>query len=137
MEWPRPVFWIGLWSGTVLGIWLGMADVGHQLVRSRYLLQPWALFREARHFLIAITTIAARPALRGPCRHDRGSSRGYAVPRGPASRGIRSGPFGGYNYGGNTRNYSSRGQGSAGGGFRGGGFQGAVFEAVVAAVAAR
>ena len=71
------------------------------------------------------------PGFARPLPPDRGSSRGYAVPRyAPAPHyapGTRSGPFGGYNYGGNTRNYSSRGQGSVGGGFRGGGFQGGSF----------
>ncbi len=71
------------------------------------------------------------PGFARPLPPDRGSSRGYAVPRyAPVPHyapGTRSGPFGGYNYGGNTRNYSSRGQGSAGGGFRGGGFQGGGF----------
>jgi uncharacterized membrane protein YgcG len=66
-----------------------------------------------------------------PFPYDRGYSRGYAVRRyGPQPRyapGVRSGPFGGYNYGGNTGNYSSHGQGSLGGGFRGGGFQGRGF----------
>ena len=63
--------------------------------------------------------------------YDRGYYRGYGVPRyGPEqhySPGVRSGAFGGYNYGGNARNYSSRGQGSFGGGFHGGGFQGGGF----------
>lgn len=71
------------------------------------------------------------PGFARPFPYDRGYSRGYAVPRyGPEPHyapGIRSGPFGGYNYGGNTRNYSSRGQGSLGGGFHGGGFRGGGF----------
>jgi uncharacterized membrane protein YgcG len=68
------------------------------------------------------------PGFARPLPPERGPSRGYGVPRyAPAPHyppGVRSGPFGGYNYGGNTRNYSSRGQGSAGGGFQGGGFHG-------------
>lgn len=71
---------------------------------------------------------AGYPGFARPFPYERGYSRGYAVPRyAPEphySPGIRSGPFGGYNYGGNARNYSSRGQGSLRGGFHGGGFRG-------------
>jgi uncharacterized membrane protein YgcG len=71
------------------------------------------------------------PGFAQPFPYDRGSYRGYNMPRyGIAphySPGIRSGPFGGFNYGGNARNFSSRGQGSLGGGFRGGGFRGGGF----------
>jgi uncharacterized membrane protein YgcG len=65
------------------------------------------------------------PGFARPLAPNPGVSRGYVAPR--AAPGIRSGPFGGYNFGGNTRNFSARGQGSVGGSFHGGGFQGGGF----------
>ena len=55
---------------------------------------------------------------------DRGSYRGYVVPRGGS--GIRSGAFSGFGNGGMSRGFSARGQSSFGG-FQGGGFGGGGF----------
>lgn len=56
---------------------------------------------------------------------EPGFSRGFGAPR--PERGLRSGPFSGFNDGGTVRGFSSRGQSSFGGGFHGGGFGGGGF----------
>jgi hypothetical protein len=117
-------------GGDTAGVGLGGASIG---IATACISAADRTLGTAPHFSTAITTIAAIRdfAQPFPFPYDRGYSRGYAVPRyGPEPHyapGIRSGPFGGYNYGGNTRNYSSRGQGSIGGGFHGGGFRGGGF----------
>ena len=114
-------FGMGPWWGYGWGwpMW-GMNWYGHGLFFNRgpYFSRGPAFFNRYNYYRGA-------PGFARPMAPNRGYSRGYVAPR--AAPGIRSGPFGGYNYGGNVRNYSSRGQGSAGGGFHGGGFGGGGF----------
>jgi uncharacterized membrane protein YgcG len=109
-------FWGYGWGWPMWGInWYG-----HGLLFNRgpYFARGPAFFNRYNYYRGA-------PGFARPLAPNRGYSRGFVAPH--AAPGVRSGAFGGYNYGGNVRNYSSRGQGSVGGGFHGGGFGGGGF----------